>query len=130
MKKYGLTTLAVLVVWAITDYIIHSVLLMGAYEATQELWRPMGEMKMWLIYVVELITIVVLIYLYDKMIAGKSLMTGLKFGVLYGIAAGVGMGYGTYAVQPLPYSLALTWFLGTVVQAALAGLIIGALVKD
>ena len=35
------------------------------------------------------------------------------------------MGYGTYSVMPIPYSMALTWFLGAVVEGAAAGLLVG-----
>jgi hypothetical protein len=130
VKKYLLTTLAILIAWAVTDFLIHNVLLMSSYAATSELWRPLEEMKMWLIYVVEIITIIALIVMYDKLVDRKAFANGILFGLLFGIAAGIGKGYGTYAVQPLPYSMALIWFLGTVVQAVLAGAIIGAMVKE
>jgi hypothetical protein len=40
------------------------------------------------------------------------------------------MGYGTYSVMPIPYSMALTWFLGAVVEAALAGLLVGKIIHE
>ena len=40
------------------------------------------------------------------------------------------MGYGTYSFQPIPYMMALTWFLGSLVEGILAGLIVGAIVRD
>ena len=35
------------------------------------------------------------------------------------------MGLGTYAVMPIPGSLAWAWFLGTVVEAVVAGMLVG-----
>jgi L-cystine uptake protein TcyP (sodium:dicarboxylate symporter family) len=87
-------------------------------------------MKMWVINLVNVIVIVVLIYMYDKLVANKSLNKGLLFGLLYGIATGVSMGYGTYSVQPIPYHMALIWFLGSAVRATVAGLWLGLFVKD
>jgi hypothetical protein len=52
------------------------------------------------------------------------------YGLLFGVAMGIGMGYGTYAVMPIPYSMALTWFLGTVVEATVGGLLAGLIVRS
>jgi hypothetical protein len=32
--------------WAVMDFVIHGVLLKATYNATAELWRAMGKMKM------------------------------------------------------------------------------------
>ena len=40
------------------------------------------------------------------------------------------MGYGSYVVMPIPYSMALTWFLGSLVEAVVAGLIVGFVSSD
>jgi hypothetical protein len=40
------------------------------------------------------------------------------------------MGYGTYSMMPIPYCMALTWFLGTVIKAVLGGLLLGAIIKN
>lgn len=53
----------------------------------------------------------------------------MKYGFLYGIAVGVGMGYGTYSVMPIPYFMALTWFLGSVLEATLGGLLLGIIIR-
>lgn len=50
--------------------------------------------------------------------------------MLFGLGAGVSMGYGSYSVMPIPYHMAFTWFLGSVVEATVGGLILGAIVRD
>jgi len=47
-----------------------------------------------------------------------------------GFGAGVAMGYGSYSVMPIPYHMALTWFLGTLAEALVAAVVVGLLVKD
>jgi hypothetical protein len=74
----------------------------------------MAEMKMGLMYVTTFIAALALACIYGWLVGSKSLQTGFKYGPLYGVAVGVEMGYGTYSVMPIPYSMALTWFLGTV----------------
>ena len=56
-------------------------------------------------------------------------MNGLWLGLLFGVSAGISVGYGTYSVRPIPYSLALSWFPGTLAEMAVAGLIVGVVVK-
>ncbi len=129
MKRAILAVLAVFVSWEILDYLIHSVILMGYYQATANLWRPPEEMKMWLMFLVALLSAIFFVWIYFKFIP-KSLNNGLLFGLLYGLATGIPMGYGTYSFMPIPYGLALGWFLGTVVESVVAGLLVGLIIKE
>lgn len=125
MKKFLLATLAVFVAWEVLDFIIHSVILVQMYKDTASLWRPEGEIKMGLMIFVTLISSVAFCYLYDAFVKDKSMANALKFALVFGVSTGVGMGYGTYSVMPIPYLMALAWFLGTVFETAVAGLILG-----
>jgi hypothetical protein len=130
MKKVILSTGLVFVAWSVLDFLIHGVILRAAYAATQQLWRPMNEMKMNVMHVTVLIASFVFVWIYGRYVGNKSITTGLKYGLWYGIGAGVSMGYGTYSVMPIPYTMAITWFFGTVFEAAAAGLIVGGLNKE
>lgn len=50
-KKIVLSIVVVFVGWGVLDFLIHEVLLKGAYEDTMQLWRPEAEMKMTLMYI-------------------------------------------------------------------------------
>jgi hypothetical protein len=89
----------------------------------------MAQMKMGLMYVVVLIAASMFVLIYAWLLTPKSLGKGFIFGLLYGIGVGVGMGYGTYSVMPIPYSMALTWFLGSLVEASLGGLLLGMILR-
>ncbi len=129
-KKIILAIIGVFVGWVILDYIIHFVILGGAYEQTKELWRPEGEMKMTLMYIVSLISAIGFVLLYNWFVANKSTMTGLKFGLLLGLIWGISMGYGSYSVMPITYGTALGWFLGMLVEMGFAGWLTGMIVKE
>jgi hypothetical protein len=129
-KRIIAGTLCVFVLWSVLDFLIHGVILRSAYEATASLWRPMAQMKMGLMYVVVLIAASMFVLIYGRLIAPRNPASGLKFGLLYGIGVGVGMGYGTYSVMPIPYSMALTWFLGSVAEAALGGILLGLIFRE
>ena len=129
-KRALIAMVAVFVAFSILDFIIHNLVLMDAYASTAVLWRPQEEMKFSLIYLSTGIAAVVFVYVYARFFGEKNLGNGLRYGFFIGLAWGVGMGYGTYAVMPLPYALALGWFLGTLVEFIVAGLLVGLIVKD
>jgi hypothetical protein len=124
-KRSLFAILAIFILWSFLDFVIHGIILQGTYAATPDLWRPMEEMKMGLIRFVVLVSSIVFVTIYACFVAEKGLRTGAAYGVLYGIGAGIAMGYGTYSAMPIPYAIALTWFLGTLAEKTLAGLILG-----
>ena len=130
MKKTVLSVIAVFVAWSVLDFVIHGVILKSAYEATANLWRPMNEMKMNVMHMAVLIASISFAWIYVRMISNKSIATGLRYGLWWGLGAGVSMGYGTYSVMPIPYLMALTWFLGSLMEGAVAGLIVGGIAKE
>lgn len=121
---------AVFVAWAIMDFILHGVLLRSAYEATANLWRPMDQMKMSLMYVVTFVFTVCFVLIYGLLGEQKSLVSGLRFGALFGLATGVSMGFGSYSYMPIPLTLAWSWFFGSVIEGIAAGAIVGAIMKS
>ena len=130
LKRTLIATLAVFIAWQALDFVIHGLILMKAYQTTSPLWRLMPEMKRGLMMVVGLIASFTFTWVYARYVSRKCLLRGLGYGFWFGLGAGVSMGYGTFAVMPIPYYMAFTWFAGTVVKACVAGLIVGALLKD
>jgi len=119
MTWTGLAILGVFVVWSILNYVLHGILLTSMYLATAVLWRTADEMKLWLEFLVTLIAAACFVLVYARLVGKnkrKTLQTGLLYGLILGIGAGVSMGYGSFAVMPIPYYMALSWFLGTVVN--------------
>jgi hypothetical protein len=130
MKRIALAVPAVFVAWSVMDFIIHGVILSSSYEATASLWRPMGEMNMSVMYLSVLISAGAFTLIYSRLVAKKGLATGLTYGLLFGVATGVSMGFGSYAVMPIPLHMAFTWFLGSVIEAAVGGMIVGWIIRE
>lgn len=130
LKKVGLTGIVVFLVWSVLDFVIHVVILSDAYQATKDMWRPEGEMKMGLMYVVTLVAALTLVYVYSEMVSVKSMANALKYTLVIGLGMAMSFAYGSYSVMEIPYTMALIWFLGSMVEYAAAGAIIGAMVKD
>lgn len=130
MKKIILSVVAVFIAWSIMDYLIHGWILRSSYEATASLWRPMGEMKMGVMYLAVLIASIPFVVIFSRFFSKRGIASGLKYGLWFGLGTGVSMGYGSYSVMPIPYHMAFTWFLGSVIEAAIGGMIVGAIIKE
>jgi hypothetical protein len=130
LKRILLAAVAVFVAWEVLDFVIHGVVLREAYAATPGVWRPMAEIKMGLMYVVGAIAAFCFAGIYGWLVRPKSLRAAINFGMLFGIGAGVSMGYGSFAVMPIPYVMAVTWFVGTLVQALVAAVLVGLIVRE
>ena len=130
LKRILLATLAVFVAWQILDYVIHYVILMGAYEDTKHLWRPMEEFKYVAMYVSAILVTFFFTAIYGWLVRPKSMKNALLYGFLFGLAFGTSMGYGSDSTMPIPDFMAFTWFVGTTIECIVAGLLLGLIVKD
>jgi hypothetical protein len=128
MARTVLAMAAVFLVWMGLSYVLHGVILTSSYMASAALWRPLPEMqsRMWLIYLSTLVSAVAFVFVYARLFAEKSWRTALAYGLILGVATGIAWGYGSYAMMPIPYMLALGWFLGSVVNYAVGGLVMAA----
>jgi hypothetical protein len=129
MKRILVAVLAVFVVWQLLGFVLHGLILAQAYQETASLWRPTNEMKQGVLWLSGLVAAAAFVCIYAGLVHQRSVSTGLKYGMLFGVGAGASMGFGTYSVMPITFFLAVAWFLGTLVNGALGGLLVGWLVK-
>jgi hypothetical protein len=130
LKRYLLSVVVVFVLWSVLDFVIHSVILGSAYQATAQLWRPMAEMKFGLMRLSTLIIALVFVGIYALLVNPKSIQNGALFGLLTGLISATGMSLGSYSVMPITAQMAAVWFIGALVEMTLAGLCVGAIVKS
>jgi hypothetical protein len=90
----------------------------------------MEKMKMSIMYVVTLLFVVCFVAICGFLITKKSIVSGITFGVLFGLAIGISMGFGSYSYMSIPPTRAWSWFVASLVQAAIAGVIVGTIVKS
>ncbi len=129
MKRAIPCIVAIFLVWSVWDFIIGMTFMSADMQATANLWRPLPEMKMGLMSLNTLISTIVFVLLYALFVSDKSLPTALKFSLILGLGTGVSSGYGSYAILPIPYSMALTLFLSATGRTVLGGLLVGLIVK-
>jgi len=129
VKRAVLAVLVVFITWSLVDFIVHGLVLRATYEATAELWRPMDEMNLGLIRFAVLVSSIAFVTIYARFFAEKGIKTAVEYGVWFGLASGTSMGCGTYAMMPIPYNMALAWFLGTLFETTLGGLLAGLIIE-
>ena len=129
-KRIVLGIVTVFVAWQALDFVPHRLILASTYQATAALWRPEPEMKMALMLVVGLVAAICFVCLYAWLVRPKSWATGLTYGLIFEAGTGFSMGFGTCSVMPLPQLLAVTWCDGLIVEGAVAGLLVGWIVKE
>jgi len=129
MKRIVLAVLAVFVAWSALDFVIHGLILASSYEVTAQLWRPMNEMKLGVLYLAVLINALAFVCIYALLVAEKGIGSGVKYGLLFGLGTGVSMGFGTYSFMPIPLYMAVAWFVGTLVETLVGGIIVGSIVR-
>ena len=102
IKRVILAIVVTFVVWSALNFVLHNVILAKMYEDTAEFWRPMEEMKMPLMQLMPFVQMLCFTGIYAMLAEKKSLAAGVKYGVLFGLAVGVPMGFGTYSYMPIP----------------------------
>ena len=125
-KKVWISFIAVYVAMVVTMMIIHMWLLAGAYKAEDvaKIMRPESEGKMWIYFLVYAIVSYFFTLIFSKGYEGKGIGEGVRYGLYVGLLMATPMAYDSYATYPLPYSLALQWFIYGLVQYIILGVVV------
>jgi hypothetical protein len=133
MKRFLGTVLAVAVVIAVIDMILHHVILMDAYKQTMHLWRSEAEMKglFWLIWAGYPVFASFFVWIFAKGYEKDKpgLGQGLRFGILAGLLVYTASNLMCYAVMPLPVAIPMAWFLGGMAECVAGGMVAGIIYK-
>ena len=130
-KKLLIAFVAVYVVGQVMGYLIHQVWLMETYASLASVWRPEAEMasKMWIMFVTAATWSFFFCYVFARGYEGKGLAEGARYGAIIGLFFGISNAYDGYVIYPIPYSLALKWFLSGLAYCVVQGIVAAALYK-
>jgi hypothetical protein len=125
-KKLWVGFIAVYVGMVVTNLIIHVGLLASAYhtEEMMKLMRPEADAKTWIFFVTSAIISFFFTLIFSKGYTGKGMGEGIRYGLYVGLLMATPMAYDSYASYPLPYSLALQWFIYGMIQYIILGAIV------
>ena len=128
-KRFVLASLAVFVAGMILDFLIHMVILKGAYESLASIWRTDMNSLMWLMYMSSLIFAFLFVYIFSKGYEDKGIMEGVRYGLIIGLFFLFPSAFGQYAMYPLPFSLIIQWFIYGLVEFIVFGIIAAVVYK-
>ena len=132
-KKLLITFVVVYVLLEVMSYLIHGVILSSTYmsEEVKTAFRPEAEMNsnMWIVFVTDLIWSFFFVFFFAKGYEGRGIMEGLRFGFYIGLFWALVSSYQTYAFVPMPYSLALKWFIWGMIEMLILGVAAAVLYK-
>lgn len=125
-KKLWVGFIAVYVGMVVTNLAIHVGLLASAYhsEEMMKLMRPESEAKTWIYFVTSAIISFFFTLIFSKGYERKGIGEGVRYGLYVGLLMATPMAYDSYASYPLPYSLALQWFIYGTIQYIILGVIV------
>ena len=127
-KKFWIGLVLVFITMGVLSFLIHGVFLSQTYQQKQvtAIMRPEAEMMgmMWIYYVVYLVQSFILTVAFAKMYTGDGMMGGIRFGLSMGLLLATPMAYASYAMYPLPYELALQWFIYGMLEYVAIGIIL------
>jgi len=123
-KKFVLGSLTVLLAYLVFDYLVNAGILRSTYEsdALRKLWRPDIADKTWILWVVNVVWAFLFSLIYVKGYEGRGgMMEGVRYGFWIGLFMAVPMAFGQYVVYPIPFQLALQWFVFGTIQSVICG---------
>ncbi len=127
-KKVWIGFIVVFIGMSILDFLIHAVILSPVYQAEpmKSLMRADMSGMIWIFYVVYLIVSFFFTLIFSKGYEGKGISEGIRYGLYVGILMATPMAYASYAMYPMPYSLALQWFLYGIIEYIILGILVAA----
>lgn len=132
-KRFWIAFVVVFVILEATSYLIHGVILGPTYESEgiKEVFRSAEEMSanMWIMWVTDIIWAFFFTFIFVKGYENKGIMEGIKYGIYMGIFFSLVIAYQNYTVLPIPYSLALQWFIYGLIQCIILGIVAAAIYK-
>ena len=128
-KRFVIGSIVVFVCFQVLDFIFYGIILKGSLEAVPYLWRPDMAQKMWIMYLTGLAVSFLFVYIFIKGYENKGLMEGLKYGIIVGLFMSIPACLSSYALYPMPFSLAAKWFIVMMIEVVIGGLITAAVYK-
>lgn len=133
VKRWAMAALGAFGIIAMSDYLIHEIVLGEFYRTHAQWWRLPEEMQalsgFMIASQVALAVLLSLIYTKGYEPDRGRVAQGFRYGVLMGLLLTVPTGLMHFFVYPYPFSLVLSWLVGGLTEVTLAGIIIGFLYK-
>jgi hypothetical protein len=128
-KRYVLATFSTFLFVFIFEFIVHGLLLKGAYMETRDLWKPQTGQGMAFMALSQYLFSAFAVYFYTRKYEGKGPVEGLRFGLILGLIL-FSLDLGAYSFLPIPFSLVFSWMMANLLKGIGAGLVASIVYKN
>jgi len=129
IKRYVIAGIAVFATFQVCDMVIHGRLLMKDYEALASMWRPDMMSLMWIMWITCAVLSFLFAYVFVKGYEARGMLEGVRYGLIVGLMMnGVGA-FNQYVLFPVPFVLAVKWFVFGMIEFILAGAVVAAIYR-
>ncbi len=129
IKRFLSASIGVFITNQITDPIIHGPILADFYADTSHIWRTDMMSKMWLMFVISAIFSTLFVFIYTKANENKGVFEGARYGLVIGLMMNSVHMFSQYVVYPIPLQLVVLWFVFTMMQFILYGIVTALIYK-
>lgn len=126
-KKLIIAVIAVFILLEATNYLINMVILSSTYAQPEisKVFRSMEEMnaKMWRMWVADIVWSFFFVFIFTKGYQNKGLIEGVRYGIYIALFMNFMAAVAQNVVYPIPFSLALQWFIYGSIQCIILGVV-------
>ena len=121
-KKFWLAALVVYIVLAITELIIHALILKGLYVLPA--FRAEAEMGgfLWVFWVIGIVFSFFFTFIFAKGYEGRGCLEGIRYGFYIGLLFCFTAAFMQFVMYDIPYSLVWYWIILGIIQMILCGI--------
>ena len=123
-KKIWIGFIAVFLTTQVIEGFVDLMFLGPIYVSFSQIWRPIAEMKLWMLPVTGMFFSYFFVYIFSKGYERKGILEGVRYGLYVALMVALPTAYGNYALMQIPYSLALQWFIFRTFEYVIAGAIL------
>ncbi len=132
-KRLFLAALAGYIFLQLSDFVFHGSMMSQTYEALAQsgVFRPEAEMIQytWLMLLTGIVFSFFFTFIFARGYEGKGISEGIRFGLYITLFWVFVNAFNSFAIYPLPYSLAWMWILIGFIQMIIMGIIVSLVYK-
>lgn len=129
-KRIWIGFIAVFLTTQIIEGLVNFYVLDPIYSTWSHLWRPIAEVKLWMLPFTGMFFSFFFTYIFSKGYEGKGFGEGIRYGFYVAMMVVLPHAYGTYALMQIPYSVALQWFIYGSLEYVIAGMVLVIVFKE
>ena len=124
-KLYIISSLAVFVVIVALNWLLHDVVLSELYEINKSVWRNGATRDVFapLLFIDYFVVSFVFVFLFARGYRNKGWAEGVRYGLVFGLVMATSSAIEKFVLIDVPARLALGWFMGTLFEFMILGLV-------